>query len=86
MAKKTAKYYQSHPEAREKKNSYQKSYNKRPKEVANRVELNKINRQSQAAGKTKKFDGKDYDHAVKRMIPQSTNRGRAEKSRLPKKR
>jgi excinuclease UvrABC helicase subunit UvrB len=80
--KKTAKYYQENPKARAKKDSYNKEYNKKPSAVKKRVEANRANRKSQAAGLTTKNDGKDYDHAVKRFVSATINRGRAEKSRL----
>lgn len=60
--KKTARYYKSNPEAAAKKRKYQKEYNKKPSQVKKRVELNRINRENHAAGKSKKFDGKDVSH------------------------
>lgn len=77
--KKTAKYYASNPKAKAKKDAYNAKYNKKPSAVKKRVEANKANRKAGTAGNG---DNKDYDHAVKKMVPQSVNRGRAEKSRL----
>lgn len=59
---KTAKYYRDNPEAAKKKVAYQKELNKKPSEVKRRVELNKINRQNHAAGKSSVGDGKDVSH------------------------
>ncbi len=75
--KKTAKYYQDNPKAKAKKDKYNSEYQKKPSAVKKRVEANKANRKSGTVG-----DGLDYDHSVKKMVPASTNRGRAEKSRV----
>jgi len=75
--KKTARHYRDNPESRAKKNAYQKEYNK--KTVDDRVELNRINRQNHAAGKSKPHDGKDVSHTKKGgtvLEKQSTNRAR----------
>jgi hypothetical protein len=69
----SAKYYRKNKKARDKKNAYQKEYNKKPSQVKKRVELNRINRKKGTYGNG---DGKDYDHAVGRMVKASTNRGR----------
>ena len=70
---KSAKYYRKNKKARDKKNAYQKAYNKKPSQVKKRVELNKINRRKGTYGNG---DGKDYDHAVGKMVKASKNRGR----------
>lgn len=82
MASKTASYYKSNPAAKAKKDSYNKEYQKKPSAVKKRVEANRANRKAQASGKATVGDGKDWDHAVKRMVPASVNRGRNEKSRV----
>lgn len=71
--KKSARYYNSHPEAKAKKDAYNSSYQKKPSAVKKRVEANRANRK---AGTYGNGDGKDYDHKVKRMVKASTNRGR----------
>lgn len=57
--------------------SYQKAYNKRPEQVAKRVELNRANRQAGTYGNK---DGLDASHSpdgrITRMESQSTNRAR----------
>lgn len=72
--KKTAKYYASHPDAAAKKRAYQKTYNRKPKEVAKRVELNRENRKRGTYGNG---DGLDLSHTKKGLVqkPQSKNRG-----------
>ena len=71
--KRTAKYYSKNADARKKKLKYDKEFQKRPKQVKKRVEANRANRK---AGTYGNGDGKDYDHAVGRMVSESTNRGR----------
>jgi hypothetical protein len=75
--KETAKYYKDNPKAKAKKDAYQKEYNKKPEQVKKRVELNKVNRDRGTYGNG---DGKDYDHATKKMVKQSVNRGRNSKN------
>lgn len=77
--KATAKFYSSNPSSKAKKDAYNKEYNKTKSAVKKRSEANTANRKAGTAGNR---DGLDYDHSVKKMVPQSTNRGRAEKSRL----
>lgn len=64
----------------EAKKKRDKEYNK--KTVADRVDRNKKRREGQKAGnpKAKKGSGYDYDHASKRFVKQSTNRGRNSKN------
>lgn len=75
--KKTAKYYASNPEAKAKKDAYNKEFNKKPEQRAKRAELSKINREHQKSGKGKVGDGKDVSHTKSGMVlkPQSINRG-----------
>ena len=55
----SSKYYSSNPEARAKRNAYQKKYNKKPGEVKRRVELNRIARKKGVYGNG---DGLDISH------------------------
>ena len=77
---KSAKYYASNPEARKKKAEYDKKYNK--KTVKDRVDRNKKRREAQKNGnpKARKGSGYDYDHATKKFVKASTNRGRNSKN------
>jgi hypothetical protein len=74
---KTQTYLDENPEAKAKKNEYQKEYNKKPSQVKKRVELNKANRKSHKNGTTKVGDGKDQSHTKNGLVlkPQSVNRG-----------
>jgi hypothetical protein len=45
-----------------KKAAYDKAYNARPEEVANRVKRNQARAKLEQAGKVSKGDGKDVDH------------------------
>jgi hypothetical protein len=71
-------YYRTHRRARKRKQAYDSEYNKKPSAVKKRVEANRANRRARTYGNG---DGRDYDHAVGRMVPASVNRGRREKSR-----
>jgi hypothetical protein len=75
--KKTAKFYASNPEAKAKKDAYNKEFNKKPEQRAKRAELSKINREHQKSGKGKVGDGKDVSHTKRGMVlkPASVNRG-----------
>ena len=77
-AGKTSKYYASNPEARKKRLKYQAEYNKKPEQVEKRKECIKINRESDKKGINRV--GKDYDHATKRHVKSSVNRGRNSKN------
>jgi hypothetical protein len=59
MAKSTADYYKSNPDAREKRLAYQKKYNRKSMQIKKRSELNKINRK---AGTYGNGDGNDVSH------------------------
>lgn len=74
MASRSAKYYRKNRKAAKKKAAYDKKLNARPEQVKKRVECNKKRRQAKKAGKNIK--GKDYDHATKRFVKSSVNRGR----------
>ena len=78
---KSAKYYCKNRKALKVKQKYQKKYNK--KDVKNRVELNRINRQNHKKGKSKVGDKKDVSHRKdgsteleKRSKNRARNRGR----------
>lgn len=74
MASDSAEYYRKNPKARKKKAAYDKALNRRKAQVKKRVEANRARRKAKAAGKDVR--GKDYDHATKRFVKSSTNRGR----------
>tara|TARA_R110002072_G_scaffold194685_1_gene352071 strand:- start:772 stop:1050 length:279 start_codon:yes stop_codon:yes gene_type:complete len=73
---KSSKYYDENPEARKKKNNYMKEYNKDPKKVKYRTELNRANRKAGTYGNK---DGLDMSHTKKGTLVKekaSTNRAR----------
>jgi hypothetical protein len=74
MPGKTASYYKSNPEARQKRLEYQREYNNKPREVKKRVELNKENRKRGTYGNG---DGLDVAHTKNgtRLQKASVNRG-----------
>lgn len=75
--KKSAKHYASNPASKAKKAAYDKKYNAKPEQRKKRAGLVKKNRD---AGTYGNGDGKDYDHAVGKMIKASVNRGRNSKN------
>jgi hypothetical protein len=72
--KKSAKYYQSNPEARAKKNAYQRKYNKKPA-IKNASEERWTERRRRGiAGK----GGKDLSHTTSgKMVLESPSKNRA---------
>lgn len=69
----SAKYFASHPEARAKKNAYNKSYHATAGRKHYRVELNKANRASGGYG-----DGKDLSHTKSgRLVKEARSANRA---------
>jgi hypothetical protein len=71
---KSAKYFASHPEARAKKNAYNKEYHATTERKNYREELNKINRANKGYG-----DGKDLSHTRSGKLvreARSSNRAR----------
>ncbi len=74
MGKSTA-YYKKNADARKKKAATDKKINARPEQIKKRTEANAARRKAKESGKN--VQGKDYDHAVKKFVPSSKNRGRA---------
>jgi hypothetical protein len=73
---KSAKYFASHPEARAKKNTYNKEYHSSEERNKYRADLNKANRK---AGTYGNGDGKDMSHTKDGKLireKQSSNRAR----------
>lgn len=75
--KKSAKYYASNPQAKAKKDAYNKEFNKNPSQVKKRVELNKINRQKGTYGNG---DGMDAAHTKKGIVMKKASVNRGSKS------
>lgn len=73
---KSAKYFAANPEARRKKNEYNKKYHSTPERVQYREDLNQANRKAKTYGNG---DGKDMSHGKKGTLSkekQSSNRAR----------
>tara|TARA_R110000868_G_scaffold326313_1_gene587287 strand:+ start:362 stop:640 length:279 start_codon:yes stop_codon:yes gene_type:complete len=71
---KTAKYYKDNPEARKKRLDYQAEYNKQPREVKKRVELNAENRKRGTYGNGDGLDVSHHKNGTK-LQKASVNRG-----------
>ena len=70
---KSAKYFASHPEARAKKNAYNKEYHATTERKNYREELNKVNRANKGYG-----DGKDLSHTRSgKLIKEARSSNRA---------
>ena len=72
---KTARYYRDNPEARKKKNEYQKKYNKKKTQIKKRTELNRLNHKFGTYGNGDKKDVSHKDGRKPRLEAQSKNRG-----------
>lgn len=74
MPGRTAKFYKDNPDSRKKRLAYQADYNKQPREVKKRVELNAENRKLGTYGNG---DGLDVSHTKNgtRLQKASVNRG-----------
>lgn len=70
----STEYYKKNPKARKKKKAYDTKLNRRPSQLKKRIEANRARRKAKAAGRNVK--GLDYDHATKKFVKSSTNRGR----------
>lgn len=71
----SAKYFASHPEARAKKNAYNKSYHSTTERKNYREELNKINRRDNNSGYG---DGKDLSHTRSgKLVQENHSKNRA---------
>lgn len=78
---KSAKYFAANPEARAKKNAYNKAYHATPERKKYRQELNKVNRRNNNAGYG---DNYDLSHTITGGLVKehrSKNRGRNGKGR-----
>jgi hypothetical protein len=72
---KSAKYFASHPEARAKKNAYNKEYHSDADRVNYREDLNRANRNAKTYGNG---DGKDMSHTKSgRLVQEARSANRA---------
>ena len=73
---KSAEYFRNNPEARKKKNAYNKEYHSTPERRKYRAALNKANKKAKTYGNG---DGKDMSHTKSGKLtrePQKANRAR----------
>lgn len=76
----SAKYYQTHPEARKNKQSYDAEYNKSPQQKKRRALLQAINKKKGTHGN---LDHKDEAHVSKtKTIKQDQGKNRGDKKRI----
>lgn len=80
MPGKTATYYKENPEARKKRNEYQKEYNKSDKQVAKRVELNRENRKRGTYGDK---NGMDLAHTKRGYVMKKASENRGDTNDMP---
>lgn len=73
---KSAKYYQNNPEARAKKNAYNKEFNKKPAQRKKRSELVQARRERGIYGK----GGDDLAHTSKGLVRKSPSANRGSKT------
>lgn len=71
----STEYYRNNPKARKKKAATDKKINARPDQKKKRADCTRKRRAAVKAGKNIK--DKDYDHATKKFVKSSVNRGRA---------
>ena len=77
--KSSADYYKQNKESLEKKRAYQREYNKKPSQVAKRVELAKARRDRGIYGE----GGKDIGHTKNGIRLQDPSKNRGSKSNMP---
>ena len=70
----SAKYFQNNPEAKAKKDAYNKEYHSTPERKKYRAKLNKANRR---AGTYGNGDGKDMSHGKDGLRKESQSKNRA---------
>lgn len=78
---KSAKYYRDNPEAREKKNNYNRIFQKRTAQRLKRQECNKFNRQNGTYGNGDKLDCSHQKDGSLKNENQKANRARGGRDR-----
>ena len=76
MASKSTSYYKSHANALKIKQSYQRKYNKKPSQIAKRVQLNAENRKRGTYGNGDKLGVSHKQGGGTKLEGQSKNRAR----------
>ena len=80
MTSKSAKYYQSHPEARRKKKKYDTEFNKKKEQREKRSELVMHNREHDRKYGKDSREGKDASHTSSGIVYKSSSANRGSKS------
>ena len=83
MASESAKYYQTHPRARERKAEYDKRFNSRPEQIKKRVELNRLNREHDKRYGKASREGKDCSHTANGVVCKDSSLNRGSKTDMP---
>lgn len=80
MVSRTAQFYRTHPKARAKHREYAAEYNKKPEQVAKRVELKRENREHDKKYGKASREGKDLSHTSHGLVYKSVSANRGSKS------
>ena len=80
MGSKSARYYQTHPEARKRKAAYDKEFNKKPEQREKRSELTMHNREHDKKYGKASRKGKDASHTSHGIVYKKTSVNRGSKS------
>ena len=78
--KSSAQYYKENPETNKKKLKYAKAYNKKPRNVKKRCDLNKLNREANTYGNG---DGLDIAHVKGGTVQKKASINRGSKTDQP---
>ena len=80
MVSRTAKFYQTHPEARKKKAAYDKKFNAQKEQREKRVELVQHNREHDKKYGKASREGKDASHTKNGIVYKKSSVNRGSKS------
>ncbi len=83
MVSKSAQYYQTHPESRERKKKYDTAFEKKPSQMAKRRELAKVNAEHDKKYGSASRAGKDASHTKSGIRYKSSSANRGSKSDMP---
>ena len=83
MASESAKYYQTHPEARRKKALYDKEFNAKAEQIKKRIELNRLNREHDKKYGKASRKGKDCSHTANGVVWKDSSVNRGSKTDMP---
>lgn len=81
--KSSKEYYDANPESKNKKDSYNKEFNKKPEQRKKRSELSVLNKKMIKEGKASKGDNKDISHTKDGLVLKKKSVNRGSKSDSP---